>query len=43
MLGDNPKIYHILPFDKLDSVLTDGFLYSEKLLSERPTMVGSTP
>ena len=29
----NPKIYHILHYDKLPSVLKDGFLYSDEIIS----------
>jgi hypothetical protein len=40
-MSDSPKIYHILPLDKLDSVLAEGSLYSENLLSGRNVLVGS--
>jgi hypothetical protein len=31
----NPKIYHILHVDRLPSVITDGFLYSDAIISLR--------
>jgi hypothetical protein len=31
----NPKIYHILHVDRLPSVIADGFLYSDAIISRR--------
>lgn len=39
----NPKIYHIVHVDKLASIATDGFLWSDAELAERPvagTVIG---
>jgi ssDNA thymidine ADP-ribosyltransferase, DarT len=34
-LPANPKIYHILHVDRLHSVIADGFLYSDAIMSQR--------
>jgi hypothetical protein len=34
-LPSNPKIYHILHVDRLHSVIADGFLYSDAIMSQR--------
>ena len=39
----NPKIYHIVHVDKLSSIATDGFLWSDTELAQRPltgTVIG---
>lgn len=39
----NPKIYHIVHVDKLTSIATDGFLFSDAELAQRPangTVIG---
>jgi hypothetical protein len=39
----NPKIYHIVHVDKLQSIAADDFLWSDAVMAERPangTMIG---
>lgn len=43
MQPTHPKIYHILHLDRLPSILADGCLYSDRIITQRPnagTMIG---
>jgi hypothetical protein len=42
-IPENPKIYHIIHVDRLESILHDGFLYSDEYMhkkSDKGTMIG---
>jgi hypothetical protein len=41
MQPTNPKIYHILHFDKLSSVINDDYLLSDAIISAN-TLIGTT-